>query len=79
MYIRCNVMNFTIMSSTSQPPYTLLMLYFAPSNVKLCTSELFKFHSSQPYIHVCLQKVECTLSKVSLSQMLKSLITLLLL
>ena len=30
-----------------------------------CTSDLFKFHSSQPYI--CIQKVECTLSKVSVT------------
>ena len=63
------------MSSALQLPYATL--YFTPNNIQFCTSEPFKFHSSQPYI--CVQKVECTLSKVSLSQMLKSLITLLLL
>ena len=61
-------MNYTIMSSAWQLP-----LYFAPSNIIFSTSELFKLQSSQPYI--CTQKVECALSKVSLLQMLKSLIT----
>ena len=60
------------MSSAWQLPYATL--YFAPSNVKFCTSELFKFQGLQPYLHVCIQKIECTLSNVSQSPILESFI-----
>ena len=79
MYIIRNFKNYTVMSSAWQLPYATLYLALRQAIQHYCTSELFKFQSSQPYI--CIQKVECTLSKVSLSQMLDSLniITLLLL